>query len=238
MIVHASRRRTLASERGIALVAVMSASSLLLALGLSLALTTTIEVGIAANQRDAVQTLHAADAALERAIADLALADWDAVLAGVATSPFHDGGGVVTLPDGSRLDVRQETNRLRCGAAACGDADMDRVTAARPWGRNNPRWTVFASGPLAELLPDAAIAAQELSCDLGGRRSGGERRAAAARRRSPGARGRRQSGQSGPRRAVAARAGLRTLGRPARHRGGGRTGPALAVNSAARARLA
>lgn len=148
------------SERGIALIAVMSAASLLLALGLSLALTTTIEVGIAANQRDAVQTLHAADAGLERAMADLALADWDAVLAGAVTSPFHDGAGVVTLPDGSRLDVQQETDRLRCGAAACGDADMDRVTAARPWGRNNPRWTVFASGPLAELVPDAAIAAR------------------------------------------------------------------------------
>jgi hypothetical protein len=67
------------SERGIALIAVMSATSLLLALGLSLALTTTIEVEIAANQRDAVQTLHAADAGLERAMADLALADWDAV---------------------------------------------------------------------------------------------------------------------------------------------------------------
>ena len=148
------------SERGIALVAVMSATSLLLALGLSLALTTTVEVGIAANQRDAVQTLHAADAGLERALADLAQADWDAVLSGAATSPFHDGAGVVTLPDGSRLDVPQETNRLRCGAAACGDADMDRVSAARPWGRNNPRWTVFASGPLAQLVPDAAIAAR------------------------------------------------------------------------------
>jgi len=148
--------RAPASERGVALVAVMSASALLLALGLSLALTTTIEVGIAANQRDAVQTLHAADAGLERAIADLALADWDAVLAGVLTSPFHDGAGVVTLPDGSRLSVPLETNRLRCGAAACSDADMDRVTAARPWGRNNPRWTVFACGALAELLPDEA----------------------------------------------------------------------------------
>jgi hypothetical protein len=152
--------RAVGSERGIALVAVMSATSLLLALGLSLALTTTVEVGIAANQRDAVQTLHAADAGLERALADLALADWDAVLAGAVTSPFHDGGGVVALPDGSRMDVQQETNRLRCGADACGDADMDRVSAARPWGRNNPRWTVFASGPLAQLLPDATVAAR------------------------------------------------------------------------------
>ena len=137
----------------------MAASSLVLALGLSLALTTTVEVGIAANQRDGVQILHAVDAALERALADLAGADWDAVLAGAVISPFHDGAGAVTLPDGRSLNVGQETNRLRCGsAAACGDVAMDRVTAERPWGRNNPRWTVFACGPLDDLLPDASLA--------------------------------------------------------------------------------
>lgn len=147
------------NERGIALVAVMAASSLVLALGLSLALTTTVEVGIAANQRDGVQMLHAVDAALERAIADLAGADWDAVLTGATTSAFHDGAAAVTLPDGRPLGVGQETNRLRCGTpAACGEAAMDRVTALRPWGRNNPRWTVFACGPLADLLPDASLA--------------------------------------------------------------------------------
>ena len=149
--------RPVDSERGIALVAVMTASSLVLALALSLALTTTVEVGIAANQRDGVQMLHAVDAALERAIADLAGADWDAVLTGAVTSAFHDGAGAVTLPDGRPLSVAQETNRLRCGSpAACEDAAMDRVTAARPWGRNNPRWTAFASGPLADLLPEAS----------------------------------------------------------------------------------
>ena len=131
-------------ERGIALIAVLTASSLLLALGLSLALTTTVEVGIASNQRDGVQVLHAADAAVERAISDLALADWDAVLTGAVTSGFFDGRADVTLPDGSRLDVREETNRL--------------IAESRPWGRNNPRWTVFASGSLAALLPDAAVA--------------------------------------------------------------------------------
>jgi len=150
--------RGLRDERGLALIAVMSASSLLLALGLSLALTTTIEVGIAANQRDGIQALHAADAALERAIADLAAMDWDAVLAGAATSAFADAAGVVKLPDGSVLNVGEETNRLRCNAVACADADMDRVTAARPWGRNNPRWTVFASGRLRDLLAGAELA--------------------------------------------------------------------------------
>ena len=145
--------RTASDEHGVALIAVMSASSLLLALGLSLALTTTIEVGIAANQRDGVQALHAADAALELAMADLAALDWDAVLSGASSSAFSDGAGAVRLPDGRTLNVGEETNRLRCGAAACGDADMDRVTAARPWGRNNPRWTVFASGRLGDVLP-------------------------------------------------------------------------------------
>jgi hypothetical protein len=139
-------RRLAGDERGVALLAVMAAASLLLALGLSLALTTTVEVGIASNQRDGVQALHAADAAVERAMADLAAADWDAVLTGAVTSTFFDGGGRVTLPDGSALDVREETNRL--------------IAAPRPWGRNNPRWTVFASGSLAELLPDAAVAAR------------------------------------------------------------------------------
>jgi len=145
-------------ERGIALIAVMSASSLLLALALSLALTTTVEVGIASNQRDGVQMLHAADAALERAIANLASTpDWDAQLAALAS------GGAVTLPDGQRLDVGQESNRLRCGLPlACSDGDMDRTTALRPWGRNNPRWTVYVSGFLASLLP-AAISEAELA---------------------------------------------------------------------------
>jgi len=140
----------------VALVAVMTASTLLLALAVSLALTTTLEVGIAANQRDGIQTLLAADAALERAIADLSVvADWDTVLAGVTASAFNDGGGGVTLPDGSRLETGSETNQLRCGSRLpCSDADMDRSTADRPWGRNNPRWQLYACGSLAQLLPD------------------------------------------------------------------------------------
>ena len=135
--------RRLDDERGVALLAVMTASSVLLALGLSLALTTTVEVGIASNQRDGVQVLHAADAAVERAMADLAAADWDTVLTGAVTSAFFDGRGHVTLPDGRQLDVGEQTKRL--------------IAEPRPWGRNNPRWTVFASGSLAELLPDAAV---------------------------------------------------------------------------------
>jgi hypothetical protein len=150
-------------EAGVALVAVLAVSSVLLALGLSLALTTSIETGIAANQRGGVRALHAADAALEHAIAVLGtVADWDAVLTGVARSPFNDGAGAVRLPVGGVLELGAETNLLRCGrAAACDAAAMDASTAARPWGRNNPRWVVFASGPLARLLPDDQVKARE-----------------------------------------------------------------------------
>lgn len=152
--------RTIESERGVALIGVMAISTLLLALGISLATTSALEVGIADHHRDGVSTLHGADAALEFAIGELsAAADWDAVLAGVVRSPFHDGGGVVSLPDGSTLDVPAETGMLRCGRArGCGVGDMDLQTAERPWGRNNPRWTVYASGRLARLLGDASPA--------------------------------------------------------------------------------
>jgi hypothetical protein len=91
---------------------------------------------------------------------------------------------------------------------------MDRVTAARPWGRNNPRWTVFASGPLAELLPDAAIAARSY-CVIWVADDPAENDAQPLRDGGPPALvERRQSGQSGPRRGVAARASLRALRAP------------------------
>jgi hypothetical protein len=45
-----------------------------------------------------------------------------------------------------------------CGRlAACTDAQMDAVTAERPWGADNPRWRLFAYGPLRDLLPPGAI---------------------------------------------------------------------------------
>ena len=34
---------------------------------------------------------------------------------------------------------------------------MDAVTEERPWGANNPRWQLYAYGPLSSLLPDGSI---------------------------------------------------------------------------------
>ncbi len=33
------------------------------------------------------------------------------------------------------------------------DAQMDAVTADRPWGMNNPRWQTFGSGWLRDIAP-------------------------------------------------------------------------------------
>ena len=150
-------RARVADQHGSALVAVMLVSSLLLVLGGMLVLSSVTEIEIAANVRDATEALYAADAGLERAVADLAaMADWDAVLAGTVRSSFVDGApGVRPIAGGRSIDLSALTNELRCGApAACDDAAMDAITADRPWGRNNPRWQPFAHAPAADLALD------------------------------------------------------------------------------------
>jgi len=105
--------------------------------------------------------VYAADAALERAMADLGtLADWNAVLDGSASSAFVDGApsGVRTLADGSPLDLGQTLNMLNCRkVTACSASDLTANAAQRPWGANNPVWRLFAYGPLSSLLPPHAI---------------------------------------------------------------------------------
>jgi hypothetical protein len=151
-------------QRGMALIIALMATSLLMALGVALVLTTMTEGKISANHRDGAEALYAADAAVERAIQDLLLvSDWDAVLAGSVTSSFMDGAttGERTLPGGRTMDVGQATNMVRCGKlTACGDADLNAITDERPWGLNNPRWQLYAAGPITDLLPTVSINSQ------------------------------------------------------------------------------
>jgi hypothetical protein len=158
-------RRPLASrardEQGIALIIALMAMTLLMALGVALVLTTMTETKIASNYRDGTEALYAADAAVERVMQDiLTVPDWNNILNGTVTSAFIDGEpfGQRTLPDGSKLDLTEATNVLRCGhVAACSDAEMDALTNERPWGKNNPRWQLYAYGPLNDMLPTETI---------------------------------------------------------------------------------
>jgi hypothetical protein len=146
-------------DRGVALVAALLATLVLAAFGSALVLISVTETGISAYHERATGTFYAADAALERAIADLfALADWNVALSGLATSTLTDGPpSGVRLVWGTEVDIDALSSDLRCGRReGCGDADMDAFTAERPWGIDNPRWQLYAWGPLSRMTPVSA----------------------------------------------------------------------------------
>jgi hypothetical protein len=146
-------------ESGSAVVVALLSTSVVLTLALMLALTTTLETDIAANAHAAVQTLALAEAAAERASAELgAMASWDDVLSGAVTSAFYDGSHGMRQAAGTTIDLDSETTWLLCGSPSCTGTSWNAVTAVRPWGNNNPRWTVFASGTAATLLGTGARA--------------------------------------------------------------------------------
>lgn len=148
--------RTASSQRGVALIITLLAMVLLSALGLSLALVSSTEERVASAYRDGAETFYAADALLERVVDDLRqLPDWTPVLDGSVTSSFVDRT-VQGWPDGLARGPGEATSFLRCGRPACSAADLDQLTATRPWGANNPRWQLFAHGSLADLVQPRA----------------------------------------------------------------------------------
>lgn len=148
-------------ERGIALIIVLLAMALMSALGVALVLATVAETHISAGFRRSHEALYAAEAGATRAIDDMrAVADWSTFPSGTVLSSFVDGaaGGTRRLDDGTVLDLTQAMNLANCQkSASCSVGDMNAVTDDRPWGANNPRWKLFAFGPLRAMLPSGAI---------------------------------------------------------------------------------
>ncbi len=148
-------------DRGAALITALMALLLLTALGLALVLSTTTESMIAYNFRSGQETLYAADAGVERVMDDLlTVPDWNNILKGTVRSAFVDGSpsGTRTLPDGTSIDLTQATNMANCGhIATCTIAEMNTSTAARPWSTNNPRWNLYAYGPLSQIIPSGSV---------------------------------------------------------------------------------
>jgi hypothetical protein len=137
------------SERGVALILVLLVMMTLSALSMSLAVMVSTESRVAANYRDGIEVSYGAAAVLERVLPDLAAAtDLNGVLAGLTVSSFIDGpAGLRRLPDGTFTDLRALTSMVNCGRPVCSDVDLDEVRDDRPWGRNNPRWQLYAYGP-------------------------------------------------------------------------------------------
>jgi hypothetical protein len=75
-------------------------------------------------------------------------------------SGYIDGSptGSRTLPDGSTIDLGEATNMVNCGkVATCSDTEMDANTEDRVWGLNNPRWSLYAYGPLNQIVPTSTV---------------------------------------------------------------------------------
>lgn len=144
-------------EDGVAMLVAMMAMLLMTALGVALILTTSSETLISSNFRNGQEGLYAADGVVERAMTDLlTVPDWNKLLDGSTQSAFVDGApsGDRTLADGSLLNLTQALNVANCQKTAdCTPTDMDTDTAERPWGVNNPRWKLYAYGPLQDMLP-------------------------------------------------------------------------------------
>lgn len=142
-------------ESGIALILVLLAVLLMGAMALGLAMTSSIELSVAAAYRDTRAALYAADAALEYVLQDLGReGDWDLVLRGQARAALVDGP-----PGGSRnaagrtIDLTEIVNKARCGKPTCNAADLVAVTESRPWGANNPIWQLYAYAPASAIVP-------------------------------------------------------------------------------------
>jgi len=157
-------RARLGEERGVALVIALMAMLLMTALGTALVLTTMTETKIAGNYRGGYEALYAADGAVERVMQDiLTVPNWDDILSGAVTSAFIDGApsGMRTMPDGTQIDLTQATNMARCGKLACSAADLVEITDERPWGVNNPKWQLYAYGPLEDMIPTGTVRSRQ-----------------------------------------------------------------------------
>lgn len=137
-------------DGGVALVAVLLLTVLLLALGAAVALMADVETTVAANHRDGRVTAHAADGAIAFAIQELALLDdWTPALAGGVSSRL---AGAFQLPPtlgAPPLDVPAMTTALQ-QASYGGD----------PFGTDTPHWRLFGHGVPGTDLPFSGLSAQ------------------------------------------------------------------------------
>jgi hypothetical protein len=143
------------SDGGVALIVAVLIMLLLAALGLSLTMVTSTEERVAYSYANAGEAFYAAEAALELAVQELALIpDWSHALDGSATSSFVDRQvSSRPWPGGVAQTSREATALVTCGRTSCTGVDMDARTAERPWGPNNPRWQLYAYGPMRNISP-------------------------------------------------------------------------------------
>ncbi|MPZ18377.1 MAG: hypothetical protein GEV06_10760 [Luteitalea sp.] len=131
----------LLSDRGAALILALLVTLLLTVVGSALIMAVATEHLITANDRDAEELVHAADAGLERAFLELShVPVWTDVLTGRALSRVRDDTLLPRFPDGRIVSLVDLTH------------DVQTTSDRGPWGANNPRWRLFVYGSLADVV--------------------------------------------------------------------------------------
>jgi hypothetical protein len=94
----------------------------------------------------------------------LSIPDWNDILASPdniksgVTSGFVDGTVTPTLADGRTINLISATNMINCNkTTTCSVQDMEANDGQRQWGKNNPRFRLFAWGPVNDLNPTATL---------------------------------------------------------------------------------
>ncbi len=130
------------AEHGSVLLCALMVITLIATLGAAVTLIVATESAVAANYHASQQGLYAADAGIERAIAELrALPAWSTVpVSATSSSDFNDGQVTPRGPDGSMLNLAQMTVRRQ--------AESDAVYANLP---NRPVWRLYAHAPLNRI---------------------------------------------------------------------------------------
>jgi hypothetical protein len=142
------------NERGAAVVIALLLTVLLALLGAGLLTLTDTETLIAASYRHSQEASYGAEAALERALSDLAaMPDWTLVLAAPPAnlmSSFDDGLASVRMPDGRVVSLAALTaDRQR---------ESDRDSGPVVYRADAPQWRLFAHAPIQDLLSPPSTA--------------------------------------------------------------------------------
>jgi hypothetical protein len=129
-------------EHGSVLLCALMVITLIATVGAAVTLVVSTESVVAANYHASQQGLYAADAGIERAIAELrALSRWSSVPASAtSSSDFNDGQVTPRGPDGSTLNLAQMTIRRQ--------AESDAVYPNLP---DRPVWRLYAHAPLNRI---------------------------------------------------------------------------------------
>ena len=145
------------TDRGVALLTALIVMAIVAAMGLGLALSTSLEPLSAANYESGRSARLAAEAGIAVALHELAgVADWNLALTGLVQSAvLEQGDTTVNLPDGSRAGLAELTARANCGRpGACTESERTRSAPpghgvrttpleslrTRPAGPSRARW--------------------------------------------------------------------------------------------------